>query len=48
MATGALKKDYNKNEARLAKALEKLMKRWEEMYGGRARAIRKLKAKGDR
>ncbi len=31
MATGALKKDYNKNQARLAKALEKLMKRWEEM-----------------
>ena len=48
MATGALKKDYDKNEARLAKALEKLMKRWDEMYGNRARAIRKLKAKGDR
>ncbi len=44
MATGAVKKDYHKNEARLAKALEKLMKRWDEAYGGRAQAIRKLKA----
>jgi len=44
MATAAVKKDYHKNEAKLAKVLEKLMKRWEEMYGGRARAIRKLKA----
>ncbi len=44
MATGAVKKDYHKNEARLGKALEKLMKRWDEMYGTRAQAIRKLKA----
>lgn len=44
MATAALKKDYHKNEQKLAKALEKLMKRWDEMYGGRARALRKLKA----
>lgn len=44
MATAALKKDYLKNEAKLAKALDKLMKKWGEMYGDRARAIRKLKA----
>ena len=44
MATAALKKDYHKNEAKLDKALEKLMKQWEKMYGGRARAIRKMKA----
>jgi hypothetical protein len=48
MATGALKKDYDRNEAWLAKALEKLMKRWEEMYGARARAIRKLKSERQR
>jgi hypothetical protein len=47
MATAVLKRDYHKNEAKLAKALEKLMKKWEKMYGGRARAIRKLKAGGD-
>ena len=44
MATAALKKDYLKNEAKLAKALDKLMKKWEAMYGGQARAIRKMKA----
>jgi hypothetical protein len=44
MATAALKKDYLKNEAKLAKALDKLMKKWGAMYGDRARAIRKLKA----
>ncbi len=44
MATAALKRDYHKNEKKLAKALEKLMKQWEKTYGGRARAIRKLKA----
>jgi hypothetical protein len=44
MATAVLKDDYRKNEKKLAKALEKLMKRWGEMYGDRARAIRKLKA----
>ena len=48
MATAALKKDYNKNELKLAKALDKLMKRWDEMYGDRAQAIRKLKAKKGR
>lgn len=44
MATAALKKDYHKNEAKLAKALDKLMKKWEAMYGGQARAVRKMKA----
>jgi hypothetical protein len=45
MATAVLKDDYRKNEKKLDKALDKLMKRWGEMYGDRARAIRKLKAK---
>ena len=44
MATAAVKKDYEKNEAKLEKALGKLMKQWEKMYGGHARALRKLKA----
>jgi hypothetical protein len=44
MATAALKRDYVKNEAKLNKALDKIMKKWGEMYGDRARAIRKLKA----
>jgi hypothetical protein len=44
MATTVLKKDYRKNEKKLEKALEKLMKHWGELYGNRARAIRKLKA----
>ena len=43
MATAALKRDYHKNEAKLAKALDKLMKQWGKMYGDRARAIRRLK-----
>ena len=43
MATGAVKQNFEKNEARLGKALGKLMKRWDEMYGDRAKAIRKLK-----
>ncbi len=46
MATAALKRDYHKNEKKLAKALDKLMKEWGKMYGDRARAIRKLKAEG--
>jgi hypothetical protein len=44
IATANVKKDATKNEKRLAKAFEKMMKQWEEMYGGRARALRKLKA----
>ncbi len=45
MATAAVKSDDEKNEKKLDKALAKLMKQWEKMYGGRARALRKLKAK---
>ena len=45
MATQALKKDYKKNEKKLEKALDKLMKQWGKMYGDRARAVRKLKAR---
>ena len=48
MATAAVKKDYEKNERKLGKALEKLMKQWEKMYGGHARALRKLKAERER
>ena len=44
MATAAVKKDHEKNAKKLDKALDKLMKEWEEMYGARARAIRKMKA----
>lgn len=44
MATAAVKKDYHRNEAKLSKALDKLMKQWRKMHGDRARAIRKLKA----
>ena len=44
MATAAVKKDYQRNEEKLEKALKKLMKQWEKMYGGHARALRKLKA----
>lgn len=47
MATAAVKKDYHRNEAKLAKALDKLMKQWRKMHGDRARAIRKLKAEQD-
>lgn len=39
-APGALKKDYQKSQASLAKAIVKLMKRWEEMYGERAPGTR--------
>lgn len=48
MATAAVKKDYEKNEVKLQKALAKLMKQWEKMYGGHARALRKLKAEQGR
>ncbi len=47
MATAAVKKDYERNEAKLDKALGKLMKQWGKMYGDHARAIRKLKAEAD-
>jgi len=42
MVTGGLKKDYHKNEKKLAKGLKKLMKDWDEMYGGRSRALRRI------
>ncbi len=45
MATAALKTADEKNQKKLVKALDKLMKQWGKMYGDRARAIRKLKAK---
>ena len=48
MATATLKKDSDKNEKKLDKALKKLMQQWGKMYGDRARAIRKLKAKQNR
>ncbi len=44
IATAALKKDYQKNEEKLSKALDKLKAKWGKMYGDRAVAIRKLKA----
>lgn len=44
IATTNVKKDAAKNEKKLQKALDKLMREWEKMYGARARAIRKLKA----
>ena len=44
MATAAVKSDDERNEKKLDKALAKLMKKWEKMYGGHARALRKLKA----
>ncbi len=47
MATAAVKKDKGKNAKRLDRALDKLMREWEAMYGGRARAIRKMKAERD-
>jgi hypothetical protein len=42
MATGALKRNYEENEVRLAKALQRLMKSWQEVFLGSAKAIRKL------
>jgi hypothetical protein len=44
MATAALKRDYHKNEAKLRRALEKLMKQWEKTRGAHVRALRKRKA----
>jgi hypothetical protein len=48
MATKGLKGDYHKNEKRLAKALKKLMSDWDEMMGGRARALRRIQAENER
>lgn len=44
IATANVKKDAGKNARKLERSFEKLMKQWEKMYGGRARALRKLKA----
>ena len=42
LGTAAMaKKKPEKNEQKLDRALEKIMKRWDEMYGAKARAIRK-------
>lgn len=42
IATTALsKKNPQKNEKKLDRALEKIMKRWDEMYGAKVQAIRK-------
>ena len=35
------KKKPDKNEKKLDRALEKIMQRWNEMYGAKAQAIRK-------
>jgi hypothetical protein len=41
MATSAVAKDPDKNDKKIAKAIKKITKNWEEMYGGRVRALRK-------
>ena len=42
IATAALsRKNPDKNDKKLDRALEKIMKRWDEMYGAKAQAIRK-------
>ena len=43
MATATVAKDPDKNDKKIEKALKKMTKNWEEMYGGRVRALRKLK-----
>lgn len=43
MATASLAKDPDKNDKKIERALKKMTKNWEEMYGGRVRALRKLK-----
>jgi len=47
MATKGLASDYHQNDKKLVKALAKLMKNWEKMHGGRARALRQIEAEGD-
>ena len=44
IATAALSKNPDKNDKKIEKALKKITKDWEEMYGGRVRALRKYKA----
>jgi len=48
MATKGLKGDYHKNEKRLAKAITKLMKEWDAMYGRHAQALREIEAERQR
>ena len=47
-AAGALKGDFVRNRTRLGRSLEKLMRRWEEMYGTRAQPIRELEPERQR
>jgi hypothetical protein len=42
MATATVAKDPDKNDKKIERALKKMTKNWEEMYGGRVRALRKL------
>ena len=41
------KKKPEKNEQKLDRALEKIMQRWEEMYGAKVQAIRKHQMEQD-
>jgi hypothetical protein len=41
------RKKPDKNEAKLDRALQKIMKRWDEMYGAKVRAIRKHQMEQD-
>lgn len=43
MATASLAKDPDKNDKKIERSLKKMTKNWEKMYGGRVRALRKLK-----
>jgi hypothetical protein len=44
IASANVRKDRAKNAKTLERALTKLMKKWDDAYGNRAKAIRKLKA----
>lgn len=44
IATAALSKDPDKNAKKVDKALKKIMKKWDEEYGGYARQMRQIKA----
>jgi hypothetical protein len=41
MATATLAKDPDKNDKKIERSLKKMTKNWENMYGGRVRALRK-------
>lgn len=47
IATAVLKKDPNKNEKKIEKALKKISKEWGAMYGDKVRALRKYQAERD-